>query len=194
MKNIKFDKILGIDVETSGFNNSNKLNPAEGYQILSIGLIVADTKVFKPIEELYLEIKWDGESLWDEDAVKIHGFTKQYLDKHGLDTDEAAEIIALFLDKHFGIDTPISLLGHNVYFDFSFLKMFLDKHDLPFKFSYRHIDSFSLSMPTIETFSSDELFEFFGFAERTTHNSLKDIKMTLKSIQLISKMWKDVYG
>ena len=49
-------------------------------------------------------------------------------------------------------------------------------------------------MPTVGAFSSDELFEIMGFEDRGKHNALDDAKMALKSVKMISKMWKNAYG
>lgn len=195
MKNsAKFDKILAVDVETSGLNRDG-LDPSVGYQIVSIGMIIADTTTFSPIDQLYLEIQWNGEAKWDGFAESIHGLSKEYLLENGLDEESAVEKIALFLDKHYGIDKAISCLGQNVSrFDVAFLRSLLAKYDVPFKFAHRHLDTFSLSMPTIGAFSSDELFKLMGFEDRGKHNALDDAKMALKSVKIISKMWKDAYG
>lgn len=188
-----FDKILALDVETSGLNK-NSIDPSEGYQIVSIGMVVVDVmNDFKSLDEIYIEIKWNGQSIWDDEAQRIHGFSKSYLEKNGISEEDAVEKIALFIFNHFGVEKPICLLGHNPQFDKCFLKSLLEKYELPFKFSHRSLDTFSLTLPTIGTFDSNEMFEFFGFPQRITHNSLKDIKMTLKVVQLIRKMWNDVY-
>lgn len=191
----EFDKILAIDVETSGLNSGEDGEAiAKGYQIVSIGLIVADTKFFKPIDTLYLEIKWDGISKWTSDAERIHGFSKKYLDINGVSEEDAVEMIVLFINKHFGIDKPLSLLGHNVQFDAVFLKQLLNKYNCYFKFSHRNVDTFSLGMPLLQAFNSNQLFEKMGFESRITHNSMQDIEMTLKACRLISKMWRDHLG
>ena len=193
-KSAKYDKILALDVETSGINFKSN-DPSENYQIVSIGLIVADTDKFNPIEELYLEIKWNKEDQWDDRAESIHCLSRNYLENNAMDEKDAVEEIALFLDKHFGIDHAISCLGQNVgTFDVLFLKRLLKKYKLPFKFAARHLDTFSLSISTVGAYSSDELFNIMGFENRTSHNSLDDAKMALRSVKIISKMWKDAYG
>lgn len=186
----KIDKVLALDTETSGIN-FEAMTVAEDYQMVSVGMIVADTENFEPMDELYIVIKWDGKSKWSEKAEEVHGMSKQYLAKNGVSPEEAAEKIALFLDKHFGIDKAINLLGHNVvHFDLQFLKQFLWKYGLPFKFAHRHFDTFSLSMGTVRAFDSNELFDMMGFEKRKSHNALDDAKMSLAAFRIISKMWK----
>lgn len=193
MKSPKFEKILALDCETTGFNNTTH-DPSVYYQMVSVGMLVANTSDFKPIDKLYCEIKWDGKSIWSEEAQRIHGFSKQYLEQNGLEPEKAAEKIGLFLFKHFGTDKAISCLGQNVAnFDVPFLRGFLRNYELPFKFAHRHVDTFSLSMPLLGTYSSDELFSTMGFSDRVKHNSLEDAEMALKSCQIIKKMWNKLY-
>jgi hypothetical protein len=139
-----FDKFLAFDCETSGMAFGD--NPSKDYQIVSAGLIVADF-TFKPIEELYVEIQWNGHAKWDAKAESIHGMSKEYLLKNGIPEVEAVEKIGALMYDHFGMDSPISLLGHNVgTFDLPFLRKTLSNHDLNFKFAHRHMDTFSLAM------------------------------------------------
>lgn len=190
----KFDKILAIDCETSGFTQSCH-NPAENHQMVSLALIAATCK-FEPIEEFYIEIKWDGKAHWNEKAEEIHKLSKDYLEVHGVEEVIAAEKVAQFIFKHFGANTPLTFLGHNlVGFDIPFLRDFLNRHDLNFKIAQRHVDTFALSMPTLGTYSSDSLFSTLGFKKRDDHNALEDARMALESVKIISDIWKStVYG
>ena len=190
----KINKFLAFDCETSGIN-FNSLSVAEGYQMVSVGFIVVNADTFEAIEELYLEIKWNGIAEWSAKAESIHGLSKEYLEKHGKTESEAAEIIALFISKHFGIDTAISLLGHNVVnFDLVFLKEFLWRNGLPFKFAHRHCETFALSMGTVKANDSNEIFEMVGLKKRGKHNALEDARGSLRFYQIISKMWQKYVG
>lgn len=191
-----FDKFLVIDCETSGLNLDTRTNDVtDGYQSVSWGLIVSDLKTLKPIDELYIEIKWDGVSKWNLKAEEIHGLSKEYLDKHGVDEQEAAETIALFLAKHFEPEDTIVCMGINVArFDIPFLSKLLNKFDFPFHFSHRAIDIFSYAVLTLGTFTSDELFETLGIKRAKQHNALEDARCTLKACRLINKIVKDALG
>lgn len=186
----KINKALAFDCETSGINFTD-LSPATNYQMVSAGMIVFDVDTFEPIDELYLEIQWDGVSKWEDKAESIHGLSKKYLAENGVTPDQAAMKIAIFLDKHFGIDTPISLLGHNVVnFDKAFLKQFLWSRDLLFKFSHRNFDTFALSMGTIGATDSNQIIDYMGMKERGIHNALEDARISLKFYKIINKMWQ----
>lgn len=188
-----FNKFLAIDCETSGLNFDHT-NPdiTDGYQSVSWGLIVSDLKTMKPIDELYVEIKWDGESKWHHKAERVHGLSKEYLAANGMDSEEAAIEIAQFIGSHFDVDETIVCMGHNVArFDIPFLKKLLIKHDFPFSISHRCLDSSSLAAMTIGTFTSQEMFDYLGIERGKVHNALEDCRATLKACRLIRKMFLD---
>lgn len=186
-----FNKFLVIDCETSGLNFDHS-NPdiTDGYQSVSWGLIVSNLKTMKPIDELYVEIKWDGESLWHHKAEKTHGLSKAYLEKHGLDGEDAAIEIAQFIGSHFDVDETIVCMGHNVArFDIPFLKKLLIKHGFPFSISHRCLDSSSLAAMTIGTFTSQEMFDVLGINRGDVHNALEDSRATLEACRIIRKLF-----
>ncbi len=186
-----FDKFLVIDCETTGLNFDHS-NPdiTDGYQSVSWGLIVSDMKTMKPLDELYVEIKWDGESKWHHKAEQVHGLSKAYLEEHGLDSEEAAVEIAQFIGTHFGVSETIICMGHNVArFDIPFLKKLLLKHDFPFSFSHRCLDSSSLAAMTIGSFTSQGMFDELGIKRGDVHNALEDSRATLQACRIIRKMF-----
>lgn len=186
----RFTKCIAVDCETSGIN-FNDLNPAKDYQIVSLGMVVADAKTFLPIDELYVTIKWNGEAIWSDEAEKIHGLSKEFLQTTALSEEDAVVEIAEFILKHFSIKESLVLLGHNVAtFDLWFIKTLLLKYELPFKFAHRQLDTFSLSMATVRAFNSDDLFYKMGLPDRKLHNALEDAKYALSTYRRISKIWK----
>lgn len=197
-----FEKVLAIDVETSGmFYDNQSDDPShnaatgEDYQIVSIGLIVADVATFKPVEKLYLEIKWDGESLWSKKAEAVHGLSVDYLEENGVDQEEAVVEIANLIIKYWGPDVPLCLLGHNVAtFDLKFLKRLFKKYGLEVRFGNRYIDTMSIGVATFGTFNSDDLFASAGFPERdpAKHNALDDAMMALQSARMVKELWQSL--
>jgi DNA polymerase III epsilon subunit-like protein len=187
-----YEKFLVIDTETSGMSFGG--DPSIDYQIVSIGLIVSDF-TFKPLEELYVELQWNGIDKWNDKAESVHGLSKAYLSEHGSSERDAVEKIAGMMVEHFEIERPITLLGHNVgTFDLPFFRKLLLKYDLPFKFSHRTMDTFSLAIGTIGTFNSDDLFDVMGFEKRKSHNALDDARYALKTFGTISKLWNKFVG
>lgn len=187
-----FDKFLVIDCETTGLNFDHS-NPdiTDGYQSVSWGLIVSDMKTMKPLDELYVEIKWDGVSKWHHKAEQVHGLSKAHLEANGLDSEDAAVEIATFIGSHFEVDETIVCMGHNVArFDIPFLKKLLIKHDFPFSFSHRCLDSSSLAAMTIGSFTSQGMFDELGIERGKIHNALEDSRATLQACRIIRKMFQ----
>jgi len=190
------DKILAMDCETSGINwdagKSHSMSTvATGQQAVSWGLVISDTETYKPIDELYVEIKWNGISHWDTKAQEVHGLSKEHLEEHGLAEEDALYDMIEFIMKHLNIKKPIYCLGHNVAsFDIPFFKDLLFRHSIKgLKFGHRHFDTFALSMGTVKQYDSPTLFNKVGLSERTTHNALDDAKMALESYRRIHLAW-----
>lgn len=178
----KFNKFLAVDCETSSM--SFGIDPSTNCQMVSIGLIVSDTKTYEELDTLYLEIKWNGESDWSQKAESIHQLSKEYLEENGVDEEEAAVQITEFIMKHFNVSKGITLLGHNVSsFDRFFLRSLLMKFDIDLKFSHRNIDSFTLGLIVLDAYDSDELFRALGYKYRDGHNALEDIRYTLSAVR-----------
>lgn len=203
MANHKFDFLLGLDFETTGVcvKNDDPLHnkrTGERHQAVSGGFIVIDAKTYKPIEKLYLEIKWNDESHrqvnknfeFGQYAVNIHGLSMDYLDINGVDEEEAVMQIANLIIKYWGTSSPLNCLGHNVHFDIRFLKDMFERHSLELKFSQRHVDSFTIGQVLWNAYNSDELFNLLVDTKRKKHNALEDIEMTLASI----KTSRDLFG
>lgn len=203
-----FDFLLAIDCETTGLcftSDSPVYNPKteERHQALSWGIIVADAKTLKPVDDLYVEIKWNQSSKdqrvrnprFGREAEKIHGLTFEYLEENGVDEEEAVALIGELVLTYWGPDVSIRTLGHNVHmFDVPFLRDMFHRHEIPLRFGNRHMDSNSLAFGTVGTFNSDDLFSTLGMEEREKHNSLDDAKMALESFRIIRTLWKGKVG
>lgn len=185
---------LGIDVETSGlfFNEDDpSYDPATGktYQIVSVGLVVTDSKTLKSVKELYLEIKWNGESEWSPSAAKVHGLTLEYLEENGCTEEEAVADICELIMEFWGPKSPIILLGHNVAtFDRLFFVRLMRKYGINLKIASKSIDTNTLGAVLLDTHNSDDLFAQVGI-ERTVHNSLDDARAAVTTCRLLRKIF-----
>lgn len=197
-----FDYLLAIDCETTGIS-FNSDDPSVGHQAVSWGIIVADAHTLKPIEELYVEIKWNDELKrkraedpeFGKQAERIHGLTLSYLDENGLDEEEAVLKIGELILKYWGPEVSIRTLGHNVHlFDLAFLKAMFRRHGIELRFGCRHMDSNSLGFGTVGSFRSDDLFTSLGLNERRLHNSLDDARMALESFRRVRVLWNNCVG
>lgn len=196
-----FEYILALDCETTGLSYGD--DPTLGHQAVSWGIIVADAATLKPIEEVYVEIKWNETSIqsridnpnFGKKAEEIHGLTFDYLEEHGVTEEEAAVIIASLIIKYWGPTVSVRTLGHNgTTFDLPFLRQLFRKFDLDVMFGNRHIDSFSVAFITVGAFNSDDLFNTMGLEQRDTHNSLDDARMALESVRRIRLLWESQIG
>lgn len=186
---VSIDKIVAIDVETTGFSKGDDITA--NHQVVSIGLIVADAD-FNPIDKFYCEIKWNGTSHWSQRAEEIHGLTKEHLEEHGLSEEDAVAEITMFLLKHFEPEEYIFFLGHNPRnFDVPFFTKLTNKYDVYFKVAHRTVDSFSIGFTCIGAVDSDSLFSYF-YSKRAEHNALEDAAMSLGVCRKIKKLMKSV--
>ncbi len=192
-------RLLIVDTETSGLAYScddPSYNPKTGetYQIVSIGLIVVNAITLEPIEKVYLEIKWDGKSTWDQRAQEVHGLTKAYLNENGVDTYEAVEVIGNLILDHWGPDSPVHICGHNPHFDLSFFKRLLRSEGIEIKFGNKMIDTNSIGFAVFNTHNSDDLFETVGMPVRKDHNSLEDAMSVLKVLKITRTLADECFG
>ena len=189
------ERILIVDSETSGmaFNSDDpSIDSVTGktYQSVSWGLIVADASTFQPIERLYVEIKWNGESVWDTRAQAVHGLTLDYLEENGMSEEDAVVAIASLILKYWGPDVSVSLGGHNVgTFDLPFLRRLMRSQGIEIKFAHRHVDSSSVGLATFGTFTSDGLFEAVGIEARGKHNALDDAEHSLTALRTVKQLF-----
>lgn len=201
-----FEYLLAMDCETTGLcvNSSNPITDGQIiHQPLSWGLIVANAKTLKPIEELYVEIKWNQNSVsqankdpwFGKEAEKIHGLTREYLDKNGIDEEEAVLQIGEMILKHWGPEVSIRTLGHNVHtFDMPFFRDMFQRYGINLKFGNRHFDTNSIGFATVGSFNSDDLFDTVCAVERKQHNALEDARLALESTRIVRLLWNDCVG
>lgn len=190
--------VLFMDAETSGIAmgcDDPSYDPEldKEYQAVSWGLVVANAQTLKPIETLYVEIKWNGESIWSKEAQKIHGLSPAYLEQHGVSEEDACIQIAELLMKYWGPEGVVCIGGHNVAtFDKFFFKRLLNKFGLPVRFGSKTIDTNAIGFATFGTHNSDELFEVVGLPPRDpeNHNSLQDADNARRTVQIVRSLFQ----
>lgn len=182
-------KIIAIDVETSGMVIGNYGNPVyndldEEYQILSIGMVSADENL-DPVEERYIEIAFKENSyVWSDKAQEVHGLSKEHLKLHGASESRAAYSIKGFIERVTDGE-PWTALGHNVAaFDLLFLQRLFKKYSLDLDAHYRSIDTSTLGWAAFDQSSSDKLFETIGLV-RHQHNALEDAHASLTAARRV---------
>ena len=199
-----FDFLLAMDCETTGLC-LNQDSPVENtttgerHQAVSWGLIVADAKTLKPIEKMYVEIKWNAlskkqqraDAKWGTRAEQIHGLTHDYLEENGLSEEDAVAKIGELILKYWGPTVSIRTLGHNVHtFDLLFFRDLFRRQGIELAFGSRHYDTNSIGFATFGTFNSDDLFEAVGFEKRGDHNALTDAEHALETARRIRTIFQ----
>lgn len=188
---------LFVDVETTGIAYGSldpSYNPTTGdtYQAVSVGLVVTDAATLSIVDELYVEIKWNGESKWSREAEAVHGLSLQYLEEHGVDEEEAVVQIASLILKYWGPESPVCLGGHNVAtFDKFFLSRLLSKHGINLRYGSKTIDTNAIGFATFGTHNSDDLFAQVGLPDRDPahHNALTDARNALTAVRTVRQLF-----
>ncbi|MEM2159620.1 MAG: hypothetical protein QXN55_01545 [Candidatus Nitrosotenuis sp.] len=179
---------LAIDWETTGINWGNHDKTAEIYQGISYGVAIFRWKDFEIIDTLYREIKFiDSEYKWDDGAAKIHGLSREHLEKNGVTQEEALCDLIEFAEPYFG--SPLSniwFLGHHIDFELKITDHLFKKFgiDLDINNMFK-IDTVGASMIAFGDYKSEALFQRLGFGERTIHNALDDVVKTVQAAQAI---------
>lgn len=183
---------FGIDWETSGsvFGGDS----AKEYQGVSFGAVIFDLATFEPVETLYHEIQFDETKYkWSEGAEKIHGLTRAHLAAHGVAPEEAALDLMTMFVKYFTADELVYFLGHHCEFDFAFCEQLLVPLGIMFN-SFTRIDTSGIGLVMFGIHKSDDLFEFLGLPERTLHNALEDILITLQAAKTMRQISNAALG
>jgi DNA polymerase III epsilon subunit-like protein len=175
--------ILVLDTETSGSTFGTYEETFQKYQVLSVGAIVATSDTFEPVATLYFTIKFDASKYeWSDGAEKVHGLTREALERDGLTDEEAAATLAEFILTYFGTG-KVMFLGHNPDFDIAGMDQLLEKHGLMPDLHHVVLDTSALGFITVGKFRSTELFNLMCGTRAEKHNALDDAHMTLQVAQ-----------
>lgn len=124
-------KLFVFDTETTGLPEERY---ATIYQkekwpyIVQLSYIIFNTETFE-IEEHYNQYINIGENIkLDEEAVKIHGLTRDFLMKYGIKIQDALEQMSKDINK---CDL---IVGHNVIFDKNVVLVEAIRNDIPVRF------------------------------------------------------------
>jgi len=79
------------------------------------------------------------------------------------------------------------LLGHRVQFDKAFTIQLMDSVGMEFSYHPTMIDSCSMATVLMELTYSEDIFQTLGLPARGKHNSLEDITLTLKAVNLMKE-------
>ena len=176
--------ILAIDFETTGSTFGSYEETFKRFQGISFGAIIASSETFEPVETLYREIKFESSKFeWTDEAEAIHGITREHLEKTGVTQEEAATDLAGLIFKYFATGA-VAFLGHNIEFDIEATKQLLQPFGVMPQVHHVKLETSGTSFITIGKYRSDDVFKFFGGADRAPlHNALDDAQMALNVAQ-----------
>lgn len=158
---------VALDVETTG------LNPAED-KIIEIGMVkVADGVIVEKYSTLI-----NPQTFLSERITSLTGITQEMLTDKPVMADVIADIM------NFIGELPI--LGHNVIFDFGFIKKAAVNNK--YKFERSGIDTLKLArrlLPEVPHKNLEYLCEYFGIDAGNSHRALDD---AISAIRLYEKL------
>jgi DNA polymerase III subunit epsilon len=172
-------KLLFIDTETGG------LDPQK-HSLLSMAMVVWEDMEIIDSQEILIN---DGQITTTDEALAINKIDIEEHKKTALSPTLAMDQLLTFISKHFPDQRKITLAGHNVQFDVSFLKRFFSRNNKNFSefFSHRIIDTSSILYYLYlsghikhKAISSDKAFELFEIKVEGRHTALGDAVATAK--------------
>lgn len=186
--------ILVIDFETSGSTFGTYEETFSRYQGLSFGAVIANSTTFEPVKTIYQEIKFDPKYEWSDEAEKIHGLSREYLNEHGASNEEAAANLAEFILGTFGTG-KVMVLGHNIWFDIEAMRQLLEPHGVMPDIHHVVLDTSPAAFIAIGKYKSNDVFEFFtGKVRDGSHNALDDALMALETVRNMRAMFNQALG
>ena len=185
---------LWLDWETSGaaFDLPYHEQFVPGmFQGVQLGLVVADNENFEEVDAIRVNIKFDSSYKWQDEAQKIHGLSREFLEENGVDAEEAVVTIIEFITKYFGEDVifygegkpdktrTICFGGHNLGFDIAALQALLKRFNFAVSEHHVRLDTSSIGFLAVGIYKSGKLFEHFGAEKRGDHDALDDTRQAL---------------
>lgn len=161
-----------IDIETSGFSKTKNA-------LCEVGILIIDSE-FKIIDKLNILIK-PYDAIYTQKAFEINRISIARLEKEGIESEKACEIISEFIEKY----QVLSFIGHNVKrFDLPFLRAFFDRFS-----AVEHLVNFDAFEDTwriassklrLDSYSLDSLCNFYHVKNKNAHTAVSDCEATLE--------------
>ncbi len=172
------NKLLFLDTETGG------IEPTE-HSLFSIGIVVWEDSNIIYENEIYIK---NLTYKTTAQALAINNIDIVQIDKIGLEKQDAIKELKKIKGQYFN-NGSMTVVGHNVAFDISFLKQLYKECGFDFleDFSHRTIDTSSILQflylkGNLEKniASSDRAFDYFNIEVRRRHTALDDCRATVQ--------------
>lgn len=162
-KELKNNNIIVFDVESTGVDTTRD-------EIIQIAAIRINEKG----EEIERFVKFLKPNKSVGASEKVHGFSDEYLNKHGRNKKNTLKSFLKFIkDK--------TLVGHNVQYDINILKSELERNKLPkaeYKTFFDTLDIYRRFYPSLENHKLCNLSTIVNTKHKPNHNALYDILAT----------------
>lgn len=179
-------KLLFVDTETGGLDSKE-------HSLLSIGFVVWENGEIVDSKEWFIL----GQKIcFTPSSLKINNMNFNDFILKAIEPQIVMKELIDFCNKNFD-DNPITLAGHNINFDVSFLKQFFQEQNSDFskRFSHRTIDTSAILkfLYLKGTFnedisSSDKAFNYFGIRSLSRHTALGDALCTAQLFNCLLKL------
>jgi len=183
-------RVIVFDTETTGLPKTKVLTTGLVNlwpYIVQLSYIIFNTETFE-IEEHYNQYINIGENIkLDEEAVKIHGLTRDFLMKYGIKIEDALQQMSKDINK---CDL---IVGHNVIFDKNVVLVEAIRNDIPVRFKKEYCTMKNgkdickiekINAKGEKYFKYPKLIELheklFNKSPNNLHNSFNDILVTLR--------------
>lgn len=184
------ENYIFIDTETGGID-PNK------HSLLSIGLCAWNIKD-GIIGEKEIFVKNDN-YIVTKHARAMNKFNEESHSKVALDQKTAIQELIKFCREYVPEQYAIPIIGHNIQFDVSFLKVLFNQNHRSFNqyFSHRYIDTYSVFKTLViagiiedKLDSSSDAFSYFGIKVHGRHSAIGDCVATVELYEKIIKLIK----
>ncbi len=165
---------IALDLETTG------LNPKKD-RIIEIGAAkIIDGKIVDKFDTLV-----NAEIKLEPTVTKITGITQEMMED-GMDSKQAVKELVEFCEEY-------TLLGHNIQFDFSFVKR--NAVNMGFSFEKMGIDTLKLArrfLPELEKRSLEYLCEYYKIDHINAHRAYCDALATKELYDILTDSFYNV--
>ena len=177
-------RFFWFDLETTG------LSPVEN-QIVQLAWIQTDEKLMETSSgQVFFKHR---KGPWSAEAEAVHGFSQEYLEKHGIEPHEITDYLIDVIPQ--GL-SPIPG-GHNVQFDLGFLREVIPRSYYRDLLDYHSVDSMVLATainiatqirtgkPMFKSVKLTEVSATLGVPLLNAHNALDDVRASLDCYRIM---------
>lgn len=173
---------LVVDTETTG------LIPWK-HRLLSVGAVVLNERL-EMVDFMHVFIRPPLYTPGYKDAQQVHGLTKKFLSDNGISERKAVVQLSILSARY---DRPV-IVGHNVAFDYYFIKAAYMRQRIENPLSYRMLDVPVLARLVDLPIKGSELAKALGVVNNKEHDALADARATADCFRILMKFIRSRVG